>query len=84
MSTPTPPADFPPVNKGASSDKASAGEQRFNDASPAAAQESALTSLRRTWLRCGPTDRALFLVDVRAGCPNLWRVAERDGGGRGR
>jgi hypothetical protein len=42
------------------------------------AAESPLMALAKSWMRCGPTDRALFLADVRAGCPNLWRTIERD------
>ena len=48
-------------------------------ASPAAqAAESPLMALCKAWMRAGVTDRALFLSDVRAGCPNLWRVADRE------
>ena len=46
---------------------------------PAAqAAESPLMALCKAWMRAGVTDRALFLSDVRAGCPNLWRVADRE------
>jgi hypothetical protein len=49
----------------------------------AQAPESPLMILVKTWLRCGVTDRALFLADVRAGNPNLWKAVERDAGGPG-
>ena len=49
-----------------------------------ALQESALAALCKSWMRASGTDRRLFLADVRAGCPNLWRAVEREAtGGRG-
>lgn len=42
------------------------------------ARESGFAAICKAWMRCGPTDRALFLADVRAGCPNLWRSIDRD------
>ena len=51
---------------------------------PTALQESALAALCKSWMRAGGIDRRLFLADVRAGNPNLWRAVERDArGGRG-
>lgn len=50
----------------------------------AVAEESALTTLVKSWQRCGPTDSRLFLADICAGSPNLWRAVDRDGGGRRR
>jgi hypothetical protein len=48
-------------------------------ASPAAqAAESPLMGLIKSWMRAAPTDRALFLSDVRAGSPNLWREIDRE------
>ena len=44
----------------------------------AQAAESPLKALCKTWMRAGVTDRALFLANVRAGCPNLWRPIERN------
>ena len=38
--------------------------------------ESAHMALTKAWLRCDRTARLLFLSDVRAGCPNLWRETE--------
>lgn len=50
----------------------------------AVAGESALTTLVKAWQRCGPTDRRLFLADICAGSPNLWKAVDRDAGGRWR
>lgn len=48
-------------------------------ASPAAqAAESPLMAVCKAYMRCGPTERRLFLQDVRAGAPNLWREIDRD------
>ncbi len=44
-----------------------------------AAQESDMTRLYKSWQRCGPTDRRLFLADICAGSPNLWKAVARDG-----
>lgn len=53
-------------------------------ATAAIPEESALMTLVKSWQRCGPTERRLFLADVHAGSPNLWRTVERDAGGRRR
>lgn len=44
----------------------------------AQAAESPLMGLIKSWMRAAPTDRRLFLADVRAGCPNLWHETERN------
>lgn len=49
-----------------------------------AAEESGLRALYQSWQRCGPTDRRLFLEDIRAGSRNLWSSVDRDAGSRGR
>ena len=56
------------------------GEQLETDTAHdhAQAPESPLAALRKAFMRAGPTDRRLFLQDVRAGAPNLWREIERD------
>lgn len=47
-----------------------------------ALQESAFMELCKGWMRASGTDRKLFLADIRAGCPNLWKAIERESGGR--
>ena len=55
-----------------------------SNAPAGAAQESDMTRLYKSWQRCGPTDRRLFLADICAGSPNLWKAVDRDAGGRWR
>lgn len=56
------------------------GEQSDTDTANATTQapESPLAALCKAFVRAGPTDRRLFLQDVRAGASNLWREVERD------
>jgi hypothetical protein len=63
---------------------AGSGEQEMSNTEVTSAQASPLENLREAWLRCDRTDRQLFLGDIRAGCPNLWREIERgmNGGSR--
>lgn len=44
---------------------------------PLQATESPQMTLTKAWMRCDPTARLYFLIDVRAGAPNLWREVER-------
>ena len=83
-SSPTGPAlagKPPPEKKEAAPAKEAAkssGEHKESATPDATPQESALTTLCKAWMSCGPTDRRLFLADVRAGCPNLWRAVDRE------
>ena len=45
---------------------------------PAVQTESAYSALAKAYMRAGKSDRFLFLTDVRAGAPNLWREVERE------
>jgi hypothetical protein len=68
------PADTPPPEK-----EAPTPDQRneqFESATLALgvqSPESALMTLCKSWMRATTTDRRLFLEDVKAGAPNLWR-----------
>jgi len=75
-------AESPPGKKEAAPAKVAACSGEHNQpATPAAKpQESGLTAFCKAYMRCGPTDRRLFLQDVKAAAPNLWR--EVDGGPR--
>ena len=63
---------------------ASSGEQETCNTEVGGAQVSALERMREAWLRCDRNDRQMFLSDIRAGCPNLWRAVEREGNGGSR
>ena len=80
---PAPAAESPPGKRSARP-TATKEEHADTGTAPTALQESALAALCKSWMRAGATDRRLFLSDVRAGNPNLWRAVERDAtGGRG-
>ena len=72
------------VMSDAVADHANIGAKENPIVTAAVSEESALTTLVKAWQRCGPTDRRLFLADICAGSPNIWRSVERDGGGRRR
>ena len=59
---------------------AGSGEQDKRDTAKTEGQaaQSALASLCKAYMRAGPTDRRLFLEDVRAAAPNLWRQVEAE------
>jgi hypothetical protein len=64
--------------------QASFGKHADNATPGPEAQDSRLAVLVKGWMRATQTDRHLFLSDVRAGCPNLWRAVDREAtGGRG-
>lgn len=72
-------AESPPKKESA---RILARNEHAESATPASeAQESRLVTLGKAWMRATGTDRALFLADVRAGCPNLWRTIDRGAGG---
>jgi hypothetical protein len=60
--------------------KAGAVKQDSSRTSETHRQASPLKILRRSGMRCGPTNRRLFLADARAGSPDLW--SEVNGGPR--
>jgi hypothetical protein len=77
----------PPKKEAApAKEAAGSGEQTKSSTTAADVQapESALSTLCKSWMRASATDRALFLSDVRAGCPNLWRAIDRDAQGGSR
>ncbi len=63
-------------------DLANIGAKEYPIVTAAVAEESDMTRLYKSWQRCGPTDRRLFLADICAGSPNLWKAVDRDAGGR--
>lgn len=69
-----------PPKKGAAPAKEAAcsGEHTYLFSSPCKTQESALAELCKAYMRTSLTDRRLFLADIRAGAPNLWREIDRE------
>jgi hypothetical protein len=81
---PDPDRPAPVVRSVADVEPTVSGSEKSSIPAKAVTEESALMTLVKSWQRCGPTDRRLFLEDVRAGSLNLWRTIERDTGGRRR
>ena len=75
-------AESPPDKKSA---RPLAKDEHADNATPEPeAQDSRLAVLCKAWMRATPTERRLFLEDIRAGAPNLWRDVDREAtGGRG-
>jgi len=74
--------DSPPEKKNARPGEREGGSGEHSNTDIAAgelqAQESPLAALCKAFMRAGPTDRRLFLEDVKTGAPNLWREIDRD------